>query len=315
VTNDKQGPQLRGPSAVCGGYYLRAIGGQISDGAIPCKRWDCDNPACGPAKLKYYYAIFCNGLGVKEGQSIPEGHDVTLITVTTDPKKWDNVGLAWDSVGYSFRLLRQRIRLHYGKFDYIAVLEATKAGWPHLHVVCKNIPKIPQGWHEEYYDRDKRQWIVVEKQSDKDGRKWRIIRPKSSDGRPTLSEMADASGFGEVCDVRAVKFDNAKGAANYLLGYLQKSLNSTKYPRNTRRVRYTPGWLNDDWVRPNKSNGTGLIVPIEEELKVLRHYVERVSGGEYDAETVISFLNAIGPRKAAKMLFQGIPLDFDANID
>lgn len=310
----REGKQFPSPAA-CGGYYLRAAGGKLSHGSIPCKRWDCRNPACAPGKLKYYYAIFCNGLGVKEGEESPIGEDVTLITVTTDPKKWDNKKQAWDRVGYSFKLLRQRIYLHYGKFEYVAVLESTKEGWPHIHTVCKGIAKIPQGWYEEYYDKEKKRWFRVTNQSQKKNNRYRIIKYDSPDGKPTLSQMAESSGFGFVCDVRSVEFDNAKGAANYLLGYLEKSLMSNDYPTNSRRVRYTPGWLLDDWEKPAKPNGTGLVVPTESMQRVLLEYINQGTFHGFAPEATIGILREIGPRKAANQLLKGLPLEFDAEID
>lgn len=294
---------------------MRANGGLVSDGAIPCKRWDCQNPACAPAKLKYYYSIFCNGLGVKEGKDIPNSDDVVLITITTDPKKWRDRAEAWKSIGYSFRLFRQRIFRHYGRFEYIAVTEATKAGYPHIHIVCRGIEKVPQGWHEEYKDHVTGEWLKVTKQSDKEGREYRILRYPSEDGRPTLSQMADDSGFGFVCDIRSVDFDNNKGAANYLLGYLHKSLNSKWYPPNFRRVRFTKGWLRDDWERPALKTGTGLLVLSQEEAKTLRQFVERSSNGALDAEAVIARLNEFGPSKAARLLMDGKALDIVGDID
>lgn len=303
------------PPSACGGYYLRASGGLVSDGAIPCKRWDCNNPTCSQAKLRYYYALFCNGLGVHNGIKIPDGENVVLITITTSPKKWSTPQEAWHKIKYAFKLFRQRIYLHYGKFAYVAVTEATKKGFPHIHLVCRGIADIPQGWHEEWLDENTGEWCLVRKQSDKKGRKYRILRYPSDDGRPTLSEMADASGFGWVCDIRKVDFDNSKGVANYIYKYLRKSLPSTQYPVNFRRVRYTKDWLLDDWTRPEKSTGTGLMVPFEDEVKILRKLVERESSGEMDAEAIITRLNELGPKKIARKLLAGLPIDLSGESE
>lgn len=279
----------------CGGWYVRASDQGLGYGSIPCKRWDCENPSCAPAKLKYYYALMCNGLGVRAGEPVARSENVTLLTLTTDPKKWNDKAAAWDAFGYTFKKLRERIYYHYGNFSYIAVVEATKSGLPHIHVVCRGLTPPPQGWHEEYQD-ERGRWHPVTSQSQKQSNPYRIVRWGSEDGRPTLSEMADGVGFGFVCDVRSVKFDNDKGAANYLLGYLQKSMASAWYPPNFRRVRWSRDWPTEEWRPTTQGEGEALFVESRHDAAILYRYIVQSQRSDRTAATIIQEIKAAGVR-------------------
>lgn len=261
---------------VCGGWFIKAAGGALSSGNVPCKRWDCDRETCAPAKAKYYYALLCNGLGVAGGGN-EAANTAQLMTLTTDPKKWGSRAEAWEAMGRTWQKMRQRIRYHYGAFEFACVTEATKAGWPHLHVIVRGLGNVEAGWREEVVDAG--EWRAMTEADVKEPGKWRIVREKrGANGKPTLSAMADGAGFGEVVDLREIRASNDKGAVNYLYKYLLKGAEEGNdwYPPNYRRVRYSSGWLSDAWEKPEPSPvGVGLFLAHKDTAAFVRHYIEQ----------------------------------------
>lgn len=280
--------------SACGGYFLKAADGYLAGGPLPCKRWDCENPECAPAKLKYYYAVLCNGMGVSGPGHGKKSDDIQLLTLTTDPKKWPSKEAAWDGVGKTFHKFIKRLRYHYGSFEYAAVTEATKQGYPHVHVITRGLPEVPQGWHEEYKNAQTGEWERVTRQEQKQGAQYRILRYADPAGRETLSEMAGGAGFGWVVDIRSVQADTDKGAANYLLGYLEKSLSSKHYPPNFRRVHYSRGWLSSAWERVEKREGVGLHFANKTDYEFTKAYIARAESMGYAPEGIISQIQALG---------------------
>jgi hypothetical protein len=90
---------------------------------LRCKSWTC--PRCRPRrqrKLKWQAAA---------------GKPVTFITLTCNPALHESPGEAARAMTKAWRAARRAIEKHYGKTkgEYLTVVEATKRGWPHLHVL------------------------------------------------------------------------------------------------------------------------------------------------------------------------------------
>jgi len=78
------------------------------------------------------------------------GGNLKLITLTTSEESWQ----AGKSIQSSFRALLMRLRRRNWCFGYVRVVERTKAGLPHYHVILRG-PYIPQsvlsGWWQEIH--------------------------------------------------------------------------------------------------------------------------------------------------------------------
>lgn len=97
--------------------------GQPAIIALPCKRWGCEY--CGPRKC-FQLAIRCELAKATK-----------LITFTTWTKLYESPRDAFDQTRRKLPLMNKLIREKIGSFEYLRVLEATKAGWPHYHLVCR----------------------------------------------------------------------------------------------------------------------------------------------------------------------------------
>jgi hypothetical protein len=82
------------------------------------------------------------------------GKPLLFITLTADPSAYDSIEHAvrrmTEGLGKMARLLRKRLANH--QFEYLAVWEATKQGWPHLHILSPQ-HWVPKGllkllWHQ-----------------------------------------------------------------------------------------------------------------------------------------------------------------------
>jgi hypothetical protein len=97
--------------------------------ALPCKRWGCR--WCGPKKIR--------GLAFKVERAEPN----KLITLTVNPKAYLEPRAAYDHTRRKLADLAKVIRKTRGPFEYMRVLEITKKGWPHYHLVARS-GYIPQ---------------------------------------------------------------------------------------------------------------------------------------------------------------------------
>lgn len=66
-----------------------------------------------------------------------------LITLTVDVKAYETPRDAYDATRRQIPELAKAIRVEKGEFEYVRVLETTRRGWPHYHLVAR-CPYIPQ---------------------------------------------------------------------------------------------------------------------------------------------------------------------------
>lgn len=98
---------------------------------IKCKRWGCRH--CGPRKI------------ASIAHRVKKAKPMKLITLTVDPKCYLNPREAFDKTRGLITQLAARCRRKFGRFEYIRILEVTKSGWPHYHLLA-SCPYIPQRW-------------------------------------------------------------------------------------------------------------------------------------------------------------------------
>lgn len=96
---------------------------------LVCNRWGCRK--CGPRKAK------------RLAYRIEKAQPNKLITLTIDPKQYENPREAYDKTRRQLPELSKIIKKKLGSFEYLRVLETTKAGWPHYHLMAR-CPYIPQ---------------------------------------------------------------------------------------------------------------------------------------------------------------------------
>lgn len=98
---------------------------------IKCKRWGCSH--CGPRRI--------TSLALRCKQAKPN----RLITLTVDTKRYLTRREAYDQTRRKVTQLACRIRRRFEEFEYIRILEVTKKGWPHYHLLVRS-PYIPHSY-------------------------------------------------------------------------------------------------------------------------------------------------------------------------
>jgi len=94
-----------------------------------CNRWSC--PICGRRKVQHYARL------------VAESGADKLITLTVNPAKHADPRAAYDATRRQIPRLTAKLRKAYGEFEFFRILEATKRGWPHYHLIARS-PYIPQ---------------------------------------------------------------------------------------------------------------------------------------------------------------------------
>jgi len=112
---------------------LRLDGNFLTAIPLRCKCWDC--PDCGPWRQTKLIA------------EILSGAPSTFITLTWRTRNNFTPDQAAKLMSNKFSDLVEDIRRQWPDipFEYAAVWEATKTGYPHLHIVARS-PYIPQPW-------------------------------------------------------------------------------------------------------------------------------------------------------------------------
>lgn len=127
-------PRGRTSKAFCGKGVVLHVDPSLSmvvQIVVRCHRYDCRT--CGPARTREAQAIARSGR--------PE----RLLTLTLRRNAHAPIDRQIQLIYTSFRELVRRIRKHFPAFHYFKCLELTKAGTPHLHVLCRG-DYIPVRW-------------------------------------------------------------------------------------------------------------------------------------------------------------------------
>lgn len=101
-----------------------------------CRSWTCDH--CFPKRLRDLRDI------------AKAGHPTKFITLTVNPKYWPDPYEATRRLVESWRLIRQQMKREglAKSVEYLGVIELTKAGVPHLHLLVR-MPYVDQEWLSE----------------------------------------------------------------------------------------------------------------------------------------------------------------------
>lgn len=122
-----------------------------------CKRWSCT--ACAPRRRKQLVQI------------ARSGDPTSLLTVTLNPAQHPDPIAAAQALAIAWRALWQLIRRRFPgqQLAFFRVMEKTRAGVPHAHVLLR-APFIPQKWLSEHWQRLTGSKIVDIRHIDNPGR-------------------------------------------------------------------------------------------------------------------------------------------------
>lgn len=114
------------------------IGGQAR--LLKCKRWSCE--ICRPDNRRRVIRLAAKGQPDK------------FMTLTSKAFQYETPDIAAQAMRDAFaRLIRlMRKRFPSKTLEYMRVFEATKSGWPHLHILLR-APFIPQRWLSAAWNR------------------------------------------------------------------------------------------------------------------------------------------------------------------
>lgn len=106
--------------------------------ANTCNRWSC--PICGRHKVQKY------------ARMVAEACPNRFITLTCNPARHANPRAAYDETRRQIAALTTKLRRRYEEFEFFRVLEVTKKGWPHYHLITR-CPYIPQAELSELWNQ------------------------------------------------------------------------------------------------------------------------------------------------------------------
>lgn len=91
--------------------------------SVGCRRWSC--PFCGRNRI------------ISLSKRVEAAKPNRLVTLTTNPARWEDPRHAYDgtrrALGAFTRTMKSR-----GEWEYLRVLEVTKRGWPHYHLMVRS---------------------------------------------------------------------------------------------------------------------------------------------------------------------------------
>jgi len=98
-----------------------------------CRCWTCDT--CAPRRKSQLMAQAASGLPTR------------FLTLTVNPTVGRNPNQRLQLLAHAWRILVMRLRRRYPQapIEYLAIVEATERGEPHLHILLRS-PYIPQAW-------------------------------------------------------------------------------------------------------------------------------------------------------------------------
>jgi hypothetical protein len=112
---------------------LRHGDGQTAYKPLPCKRWSCEY--CAPTLRKRL---------VRRAEA---GQPTRLLTLTVNPREGVSAAHRYQALHAAWRTLAKRMAkyLRVRRIEYMAFVERTDAGEPHLHILLR-CGYVPQAW-------------------------------------------------------------------------------------------------------------------------------------------------------------------------
>lgn len=98
---------------------------------LRCKQWDC--PHCGPRRIAHLTA------------KCVEAKPNKFVTLTVNNSLYESPREAYDKTRKHVTTLTRTIRQELGSWEYMRVLEVTRKGFPHYHLIARG-PFVDQMW-------------------------------------------------------------------------------------------------------------------------------------------------------------------------
>lgn len=110
------------PTSTTATAWSQALGRSVVI-SVGCRRWACS---------------FCGRRRVAQlARRVEEAAPSRLVTLTVDPKLWESPRDAYDGTRRALGPFTRAMRRS-GEFEYLRVLELTKRGWPHYHLMVRS---------------------------------------------------------------------------------------------------------------------------------------------------------------------------------
>jgi hypothetical protein len=125
----------------CGEGIIATSGERVSRAITQkCRAWTCDE--CAPRRRSQLIALGC------------AGDPTRFLTFTVIHTPGGNPLVGAKLLTASFRIFLKLLKRKYPgqRLEYLAVMEAHKSGWPHLHVIARG-PWIDIEWMREQWKR------------------------------------------------------------------------------------------------------------------------------------------------------------------
>jgi len=113
--------------------------------ATRCRRWAC--PHCGPRRIAH---LTKKVIAAKPNK---------LVTLTLRPSDFESPRDAYDKSRRSVSKLTAKIRKEVEEWEYLRVLEITKKGFPHYHLVVRG-SYLDKDWLAAQWEKLTKAWIV-----------------------------------------------------------------------------------------------------------------------------------------------------------
>ncbi|MFP2962007.1 hypothetical protein ACLEPN_30520 [Myxococcus sp. 1LA] len=179
-----------------------------------------------------------------------------FLVLTVKPHEWKDEDEAYEGLRDCWRSFAKAIRREWGPMQYVATVEKTRRGWPHLNVIM-----VAPGVGASLDDMPDyvRQWMKDHADACGFGNQVFIDRPRSREQVAgyivKLADMSAAAAPGDVgADVEAVRRAGAQTARGGTVGEVVKlSQLPRNAPKGFRRLRASPGFLppapkNEEWT-------------------------------------------------------------------
>lgn len=106
--------------------------------ALPCKQWKC--PKCARDKI------------IRLADRTKDAKPNRLLTLTVDPALHQSPRGAFDATRRQVSELFRKLRPKFGEIEYLRVVEVTKKGWPHYHLLIRSgylpHPSVKAAWQD-----------------------------------------------------------------------------------------------------------------------------------------------------------------------
>lgn len=102
-----------------------------------CRTWSC--PHCGPRRIAHLT------------HQVVAAKPSKFVTLTVNNGLFESRREAYDRTRRHIGTLTRSVRSRFGNWEYLRILEVTKKGWPHYHLVVRGA-YVPQAWLANRWD-------------------------------------------------------------------------------------------------------------------------------------------------------------------